>query len=301
MPEARYRFGLYEFDAAKLELRRETLLVRLQAQPAQLLAALLARAGDVVSRDVLRSAIWGDKTFVDFENGLNFCASQLRQALQDDSAQPRYIRTIPKRGYQFIAPVQLLENAMTPRQDSAADQSAWNSRSITLALGLAGLAFLGALGLRFRPAHGVSQAPILAVARFDNETTDADLQQFADALTDEVVVDLTSRSSGAYRVIGNAAILRVPREHRDLKAIQSDLGATFLVLGQVQRNGKQMRVLAHLIRLSDQTHIWVSRTDAAFDDPLKLESQIAEKIANEFSARMAAKPDQAPSFRSPNL
>src|SRR5579862_4070409 len=92
----RYRFGLYEFDAATNELRREGALVRLQAQPAQVLACLIARAGHVVSREELREAIWHGDTFVDFDRGLNFCISQVRSALKDDSAEPIYIRTIPK-------------------------------------------------------------------------------------------------------------------------------------------------------------------------------------------------------------
>jgi DNA-binding winged helix-turn-helix (wHTH) protein len=113
MDSRRFRFGLFEFDAAALELRREGVLVRLQSQPAQVLASLVERADQVVSRDDLRKAIWGDETFVDFERGLNFCISQIRSALKDDSADPTYIRTVPKSGYQFIAPVQRIPCART--------------------------------------------------------------------------------------------------------------------------------------------------------------------------------------------
>ena len=99
MEAGRFRFGLFEFDAASLELRREGVLVRLQSQPAQVLAFLIERGNEIVSRDELRKAVWGNETFVDFEGGLNFCISQLRFALQDDSARPLYIRTVPKSGY----------------------------------------------------------------------------------------------------------------------------------------------------------------------------------------------------------
>ena len=308
MAGAQFRFGLYAFDAAKLELRREGVLVRLPSQPAQLLAALLERADQVVSRDELRAALWGDKTFVDFENGLNFCISQVRSALQDDPAEPRYIRTIPKKGYQFIAPVQ--RPSQTPVQEIAgagsahatqkesASGNAWMARRVAVALGLAGLAVLIVLGLRFGSVQSGSRGPVLAVARFDNETGDPALARFADALTDEVVVQLTSQSKSAYRVIGNAQILRLPREQRDLKAIAATLNAEYVVLGQVQNSGAQVRVLAHLIRLSDQTHIWVTRVDGTLAEPLKLESEIADKIATEFSARMASNPSRAASFPS---
>src|SRR5215469_12901253 len=99
-----YRFGLFEFDAGTRELRRDGVLVRLQAQPALVLASLVAHAGEVVSRDELHQVVWHADTFVDFERGLNFCVAQIRAALDDDASVPRFIRTIPKRGYQFIAP-----------------------------------------------------------------------------------------------------------------------------------------------------------------------------------------------------
>src|SRR5205085_9698380 len=94
------------------DLRREGTSVRLQSQPAQVLACLLERAGEVVSREDLRRTVWRDDTFVDFERGLNFCIAQIRLALYDDAVSPRFIRTIPKRGYQFIAPVQPVIDAV---------------------------------------------------------------------------------------------------------------------------------------------------------------------------------------------
>ena len=295
METGRFRFGLFEFDAAILELRREGVLVRLQSQPAQVLAFLIKRADEIVSRDDLRNAVWGDKTFVDFESGLNFCISQLRSALQDDSARPLYIRTVPKSGYQFIAPVQRIS---APEQPKIADAKRWTLAAwkMALALVLGALAAFAFFGYRFRSVQSANRAPILAVARFDNETADPRLTQFSDALTDNLVEQLTSQSRGAYRVIGNAQILRLPREQRDLKAIASSLHAGYVVLGQVQTNDTQVRILAHLIRLPEQTHIWVVRMDRPLADPLSLESEAAGKIAAEFSARMSANPGRAASF-----
>src|SRR5215467_511324 len=125
MEAGRFRFGLFEFDAASLELRREGVLVHLQSQPARVLAVLIKRADEIVSREELRKAVWGDETFVDFEGGLNFCISQLRSALQEDSARPVYIRTVPKSGYRFIAPVQRI---FAPLQEQARieDRKRWS-------------------------------------------------------------------------------------------------------------------------------------------------------------------------------
>jgi DNA-binding winged helix-turn-helix (wHTH) protein/TolB-like protein len=299
MGAGRFRFGLFEFDAARLELRREGMLVRLPQQPAQVLAFLIERANQVVSRDKLRNAVWGDQTFVDFEGGLNFCISQIRSALQDDSTQPVYIRTVPKIGYQFIAPVQRLS---APQPEEAgierASRATVSRRMAALVVAMAVLAVGGFLTYRFPLSKAQTRAPILAVLRFDNVSTDSRLTQFSDALSDNVVEQLTSQSRGVYRVIGNAKILRLPREQRDLQAIASSLHAGYAVLGQVQNNGAQVRILAHLIRLSDQTHIWVVRMDRPLADPLNLESEAAGKIASEFSARMSADPDKAPSFPS---
>jgi DNA-binding winged helix-turn-helix (wHTH) protein/TolB-like protein len=299
MGDGLFRFGLFEFDAARLELRREGVLVRLQSQPAQVLSFLIERADQVVSRDGLRNAIWGDQTFVDFEGGLNFCISQIRSALKDDSARPVYIRTVPKSGYQFIAPVQRLSSQRREQPKiKDAGRATFAGRKAALVLALAGLAVLAFLSYRFRPVQSARQAPILAVLRFDNETGDPGVTGFSDALSDNVVEQLTSQSRGGYRVIGNAKILRLPREQRDLKAIASSLRAGYVVLGQVQTNGAQVRILAHLIRLSDQTHVWVVRLDRPLTDPLNLESEAAGKIAAEFSARMSKNPSWAASFPS---
>jgi len=299
MEAGRFRFGLFEFDAASLELRREGVLVRLQSQPAQVLAFLIERGDEIVSRDELRKAVWGDETFVDFEGGLNFCISQLRSALQDDSARPVYIRTVPKSGYQFIAPVQRI-SMQRPERPKIGDakRRPFPGRKVALALALATFAVLAFLSYRFWSAQNASRSPILAVLRFDNETADPRITQFSDALTDNVVEQLTSQSRAGYHVIGNAQILRLPREQRDLRAIASSLHAGYAVLGQVQAYGTQVRILAHLIRLSDQTHIWVVRMDRTLGDSLSLESEAASKIAAEFAARMSADPSRAASFPS---
>ena len=292
MDSKRFRFGLFEFDAATLELRREGVLIRLQSQPARALACLIERAGEVVSRDDLRQEVWGNDTFVDFDRGLNFCISQIRSALKEDPEHPAYIRTIPKSGYQFIAAVQRITAApQEPQTTATAPRSRTvTARSLPWVGALVVLAALIFLGYRYRSIQSPGQLPIVAVLRFDNETGDASVTRFSDALTDNLVERLTSQSTGRYRVIGNAQILRLPREQRDLAAVGSTLQASYVVLGQVQSNGAQIRILAHLIRLPDQTHIRVVRMDRPLTDPLNLESEAAEKITAEFASRLVAMP-----------
>jgi DNA-binding winged helix-turn-helix (wHTH) protein/TolB-like protein len=301
MEPNRYRFGLFEFTAEDRELRREGVLVRLQSQPAQVLACLIKRAGQVVSRDELRRTLWGSDTFVDFDRGLNFCISQIRSALEDDSAAPVYIRTIPKHGYQFIAPVEpLSESAPDNRKIGTAPRSL-NARAIVLASAGVILAILTlTAGYRFLQRSILKNPPVVAVSRFDNETGHPEMDSFADGLTDSVVEQLTSSAGKRYLVIGNAQILRRTRDQRDLNAIGASLHATYVVLGQVQISGDRIRILAHLIRLPEQTHVWVVRTDSTVDDPLSVESDVAQKIVAEFSPRVSSVPNRNASLQPAN-
>lgn len=100
------RFGLFEFETQNGVLRKGGKRVRLQPQPARVLALLVSRPGSLVTRDELRHAIWDDHTFVDFEHSLNFSVRQIRTALRDDAEKPRFIETLSRRGYRFIAPIE---------------------------------------------------------------------------------------------------------------------------------------------------------------------------------------------------
>lgn len=286
----RVRFGLFDFDRESGELRREGTPVRLQPQPAAVLAYLLARPGEVVTREALREAIWGTETFVDFDRGLNFCIGQIRAALGDTAESPRFIRTLPKRGYQFIAPVESPQPAPSIERAIPPASPAFRRRSIA-ALAIVVLSALGFAAGRWWSAHATpAKPPTIAVVRFDNETADPAFDRFADALTDTVVAQLTSAGQGRYDVIGNAAILRGPRDRRDLRAIASSLGVGYVMIGQVQRSGDQLRVLAHLIRMPEQTHVSVTRLERATDDPLAVQLEIAQIIASDVTRRLASAP-----------
>jgi DNA-binding winged helix-turn-helix (wHTH) protein/TolB-like protein len=264
------------------------MLIRLQAQPAMVLSHLLAYSGEIVSREELRHAIWGDDTFVDFERGLNVCIAQIRSALGDESTSPRFIRTVPRRGYQFIHPVEAIPLASPSEPDSevARREFPWRTSLVSLGgLALALLLIFGFVQWR-RNSQGASGPAVVAVVPFDNETGDASVNRFCSALTDNVIEQLTSASQNHYMVIGNAAVLRAPRERRDLVQIAASLHAQFVVLGEVQGGGAQTRILAHLIRMPEQSHVWVVRLEQPFDDLFTLESSAARDIATEFSSKL---------------
>lgn len=207
------RFGTFHFNPDTQELFREGMAVHLQAQPAQVLAELLKQPGEIVTRETLRQAVWGADTFVDFDRGLNFCVAQIRSALGDSAESPRFIRTVPKRGYQFIAPVETINGDPAPAVDStliATKPTNW----ILAAVLTLGILVTGAFLYWNRFA---TVAPInIAVVRFDNETSSPELDRFAQNLTDTLVGELTTAGAGRFAIIGNAAILRLPRSQRDL-------------------------------------------------------------------------------------
>jgi DNA-binding winged helix-turn-helix (wHTH) protein/TolB-like protein len=293
MESGRYRFGVFEFDSETLELRRKGAIVHLQSQPARVLACLIQSSDRTVAREELRAAIWGNETFVDFERGLNFCISQIRSSLGDDSARPVYIQTLPKRGYQFIAPVEFvareIESQEIPaeiRETPVASRRGWMIAGIAVILLSAGGFAVAHFWHHGANAKGL---PIVVVARFDNETGDPGTTKFSDGLTDNVVERLTALSNSRYEVIGNARILRGPREERDLNEIARELHAKYIVLGQVQSDHDSTRILAHLIRMPEQTHVWVVRADhQALDNPLALETELSQRIGEQFSSRVVA-------------
>jgi DNA-binding winged helix-turn-helix (wHTH) protein/TolB-like protein len=283
----RVRFGIFDFDLSTGELWRDGVRVRLQAQPSQALALLIAHAGDVVTRDQLRQALWGGETFVDFDRSLNFCIGQIRTGLGDSAESPRFVRTLPKRGYQFIAPVTVAAAATAPR----VVESRFPRRFLLIAtlMGTALVAVLVWWQLRTKP---VEPAITVAVLRFDNETGDAAFLRLADALTDSVVGEMTVAGAERFAVIGNASVLRGPREGRNLLAIGSSLKAGYVVMGQVQRDADGLRILAHLIRLPDQKHVWVVRQESSSEHAEQRQSALARRIAAEFSQHLGTERDR---------
>jgi DNA-binding winged helix-turn-helix (wHTH) protein len=128
-PTSRYRFGLYEFDVDSLGLLREGRPVKLQNQPARLLALLIRNAGSTVSKEEMIRHIWGGKIHVDYNEGLSYCIKHLRRALRDDAENPCFVQNVPRRGYRFIAPLEMVgrpaEVATTPGGETSRRERTW--------------------------------------------------------------------------------------------------------------------------------------------------------------------------------
>jgi len=272
-----HRFGIFEFDNESSELRKNGRAVALEPQPARALALLLARAGDIVSREEIRDAVWGRDTHVDFDRGLAYCVSQIRTALNDSGENPRFVQTIPKRGFKFIAPVTSISLTLGLEPSLELEPARPQARSPLIALVAAaaiGIAFFGLWA-----TSRTNESPVvIAVSVFDNETGNADYDRPVAGLSDLVVEHLTKIDPARISVIGNAAVLRQPRNIRNLKLVAESVKADYVLFGQLQKGETGLRFITHFIRLKDETHLKANRLAVADANLTGLESA----VVNEF-------------------
>jgi len=266
-----HRFGIFEFESDSGELRKSGRVVALEPQPAKALGILLARAGQVVSRDEMRDAVWGHDTHVDFDRGLAYCLSQVRAALGDSGDNPRFVQTIPKKGYKFIAPLS------TDAPGSISFTGFRTSKGWVPAVLSAGLIIVLAIGWAY--SRGRAGEPVvIAVSVFDNETGWPEHDRLVAGMSDIVVTRLTMLAPGRIAVIGNAEILRKPRNIRNLKAIADDLPADYVLLGQLQRGENGLRFITHVIRLRDEAHLKANRLVMPDGGVTGLEAAVVEEF-----------------------
>jgi len=243
----------------------------LQDLPARLLAALLERPGELITRAELRQRMWGAETFVDYDAGLNTAIAKLRDALEDHAEKPVFIETVPRRGYRWIGPA---AHAIPPAAGDAAQRR--GPRAVPAWLGLVAAILVLGGGAAIYKRNAAAAKSVIAVVRFDNETGRPELDRLAQTLTDAAV--LTLASGPRLEVIGNAAVLRTARPFRDLLVIRDTLHADYIVIGQVQRTDANVRVMTHLIRAADQTHLWVNAAPLALGGETALEAAVTERL-----------------------
>jgi DNA-binding winged helix-turn-helix (wHTH) protein/TolB-like protein len=271
-----HRFGTFEFDDETGELSRNGRAIALEPQPAKALALLLATPGDVVTREDLKAAVWGSETHVDFDRGIAYCISQTRTALSDNAENPRFIQTIPRVGFKFIAPVASTgqqANWPTGQQRPAEKFNKWVTIPLILALAAVTVGLVVET-LRTPPDQG---RVVIAVSVFDNETGNAEYDRQVAGLSDLVVERLTKLDPTRMAVIGNAAVLRQPRNIRNLQAVARNIRADYVLLGQLQRGENGLRFITHFIRLRDEAHLKANRLPIK-DDLAGLEAAVVEEF-----------------------
>jgi TolB-like protein/DNA-binding winged helix-turn-helix (wHTH) protein/Tfp pilus assembly protein PilF len=278
--EAVIRFQEFELSLKSGELRKNGCVVRLQPQPFKVLVFLASHAGQMVTRQELQQAVWEGETFVDFEHGLNFCIKQIRAALGDDAQSPRFIETLPRRGYRFIAEVENLkvstQSQTVPRIEPVIRASKSSARWFVFAgIAIALVAFYFAW-------RSFDRAPkskvMIAVLPFEN-LGGADQDYFSDGMTEEMIARLGQMQPERLGVIARTSAMVYKGANKDIARIGRELGVDFVLEGSVRREEENLRITAQLIKVSDQTHLWSQTFDRSTGGALLIQSEVADKIA----------------------
>lgn len=285
------RFGSFEVDLRAGELRKQGTRIRLQQQPFRILALLLERPGEAVTREDLRQAIWPTTEFGSFDEGLDAAIYKLRGALGDSAENPRFIETLPRRGYRFIA---ALDNAVEPPRPEPAGQAASVAKRKSLmwvgglAVLVAALLAIGMGGLPIRSLGRVAAPRIrsIAVLPLANLSGDSAQEYFADGMTEAIVTRLGM--SPGLRVISHTSAMHYKGTRETLPEIGRELNVDAVVEGAVLRAGSRVRVTARLVEASTDRHLWAETYERDLQDVLGLQDAIAQAIANEVQIRVSS-------------
>lgn len=280
-------FGAFEVDLRAGELRERGRRTKLQDKPFQALAMLVKRPGEVVTREELREGLWPSDTFVDFDANLNTAIRRLREALGDTAEKPRYIETLPKRGYRFLVPVKTQNSAPSPASviDSGAIASSKKSaRLARYAAALSLVIFFIGLSLKWRSTHRqqANQNPrrvMLAILPFQNLSGRADEEFVSDGLTEEMTTQVGRLDPSHLGVIARTSVTRFKASKEDVHRIGQDLGVDYVLESSVRRDADQLFVTAQLIRVSDQTHVWAESYARPFGEVFAVQRDVARGIA----------------------
>lgn len=297
------RFATFEVDLQTRELRKSGLKLKLQGQPFEVLAMLLEKPGELVGREQLRERLWPTDTFVDFDHGVNTAINRLREALGDSADNPRFIETLPRRGYRFIAPVELSPppaqaaatvSSRVPEGQPAPAEAAGGTpgKQKNFLWILAGVVLVGFLlvasagDLRHRLFGGQPRTPIqsIAVLPLANLSNDANQDYFADGMTEALTTDLGKIS--ALRVISRTSVMRYKGTKKPLPEIARELQVDALVEGTVLRSGNHMRITANLVQASPERHLWAESYESEVGDILTVQTQVAQAVAREIQVKL---------------
>jgi len=290
------RFGVFELDLRSGELQKQGRKIRLEGQPVQILICLLENPGELVTREELHRKLWPADTFVNFEHGLNAAVKRLRQALNDSADNPRFVETLPRRGYRFIAPIQAVAPSGDAREANEQDQADRPQNSAAVlhqrwpgTWKVSGVVLLVILGICtvwiLRPRSPAPPAiRSLAVLPLENLSGDASQDYFSDGMTDELITELGQISE--LRVISRTSAMTYKGSRKSMPEIARDLNVDVVVEGAVLRSGNQVRITAQLILAAADKHLWAQSYEGDLRDTLKLQKQVARSIAEQIRIQL---------------
>jgi len=291
-PARAVRFGAFAMDLRAGELLKDGRRIRLPEQPFHVLALLLECPGEIVTREELRQCLWPAETFVDFDHGLNNAINRLRDTLGDSAESPRYIETLPRRGYRFIYPTEKPEvaTAVAPPapspQTPARRKIARGAFPLTLVAIVALLLGFKVAGLRdwlLGRAVG-SEIRSLAVLPFENLSGHSEQDYLADGMTDALITELGKIS--ALRVISRQSVMQYKDTKKPLAQIAQELRVDAVVEGAVVPEGNRVHVTAQLIRARPERQLWAERYERDLTSILILQGEVARAIAGEIRAKL---------------
>ncbi len=286
-------FGAFEVRMGTRELLKHGIRVRLQRQPFQILSALLARPGEVITRAQLHEQLWTDGTFVEFEHGLNSAINRLREVLSDDADAPRFIETLPRLGYRFIASVassplpdaQVAPPAAPSEPAQTPPQVPRDRRWVKwFAAGLAVLLAVAAIWVRRSQDSAPAGIRSLAVLPLSNLSGDSNQDYFADGITDELITELAQIHS--LRVISRTSVTQFKHTAKRLPEIAAELNVDGIIEGSVVRSGGRVRVTAQLLDARQDRHLWAASFEREMSDIMDLQGELARAIATQVHARI---------------
>ena len=300
-----FRFSVFELDLRTGELRKSGARVRLSGQPLKLLERLIARPGELVTRDELRRELWSDDTFVDFERNLNTAIKRLRAALGDAADVPRFIETLPRRGYRFLVPVErvlehhasadriigdrTIKDAREDAQEGAGQpdlagaarrRATWPAVATTFALVVIAVLVNAAWPERPRSFNTIAVLPFV-LANADSLADEYLAFGLAEALSKEL-----SRFD-SLRVISQTTSQRYKNAGKTLPQIAGELGVDVVVEGSVQREGSSIRITVQLIEAAGDTHLWAESYEREIGSVLALVDEVARAVATEIQVQVA--------------
>ncbi|MFN7995839.1 MAG: winged helix-turn-helix domain-containing protein [Bryobacteraceae bacterium] len=282
-----WRFAVFEFDPNTSELRKHGLLMKLPGQACQVLMALLERPGELVTRDELRSRIWSANTTVDFDHSIGTAVNRIREALGDSPATPRFIETVPRRGFRFIAHIEMAHPmAGNIEPPTPTPVRAGLSHKITVMV--AGLALAAIVATTaydsIARARDTVEMRTLAVLPLENLSRDPDQQFFVDGMTDELTTVLARCEP--LRVIARTSVIPYKNKVLRVRDIGRDLKAGAVVEGSVLRVGSRVRITVQLIDARNEQHLWADSYEADHPNVMKLQSELALAIATQVQKRL---------------
>jgi TolB-like protein/DNA-binding winged helix-turn-helix (wHTH) protein/Tfp pilus assembly protein PilF len=301
------RFGSFEADFRAGELRKHGVKLKLVGQPLEILAMLLERPGQLVTREELRARLWPTDTFVDFDHGLNAAVNKLRDALSDSAEKPNYVETLPRRGYRFISVVDLpdsqglkpevpempasLESPVAIAESRSLSRHRYRRVLVTALVLVVGLAVLfgfdlGGVRRRLLGEPSVPRIQSIAVLPLENLSKDPEQEYFVDGMTDELITNLAQIS--ALKVVSRTSAMRYKGTKKSLSEIARELHVDAVVEGTVMRASDRVRISAQLIEASTDHHLWAASYDRDLRNVLSMQEEVTRAIVSEVRVKLTA-------------